>query len=71
MPILGFPAHENLSTIDTNLGLRDVAQAVKWVQENALALGSQSDRIVLAGHGGGAALVSHLLDSGLISNLLY
>jgi acetyl esterase/lipase len=41
-------------------GLRDVAQAVAWMQQHAAELGGDPRRVVLVGHSGGALLAGRL-----------
>lgn len=55
---------------DSNIGLRDVYQALQWTHENIASFGGDSDRITLGGHGSGAAIVSSLSLNPFAANLL-
>lgn len=55
---LGFLAHEDLSSRDGqsvsgNFGLRDTLLALRWVRDNAEALGGDPDRILVFGESAG------------------
>lgn len=64
----GWLAHPELIEEDEagstgNQGLWDVRMALRWASDNAEALGADPQRIVLAGHSGGGAVVCALLTS--------
>jgi para-nitrobenzyl esterase len=57
----------NLSTFgpeyqdSVNVGMLDIVQALKWVEQNVTAFGGDPDNVTVFGESGGAAKVSHLL----------
>ncbi|KAL0820645.1 hypothetical protein ABMA28_006480 [Loxostege sticticalis] len=53
-----------------NAGLKDVVQALKWIQENVAGFGGDPNNVMLLGHGSGAALVDLLTMSPLTEGLL-
>ncbi|KAK4170004.1 Alpha/Beta hydrolase protein [Cladorrhinum sp. PSN259] len=52
--ILGFPNAAALKPGESNLGLLDQREAIKWVRDNIEAFGGDTDRITLWGHSAGS-----------------
>lgn len=60
LPIPGVP---------TNLGLRDMLFALKWVQRNAAAFGGDTDNVTVFGESAGAMAIADLVTSPLAKGL--
>lgn len=69
----GFLDLTELSTagirFDTNLGLRDVLCALRWVRDNIAAFGGDPDRVTLFGESAGGGIVTTLLASPAAAGL--
>ncbi|MEI7914885.1 MAG: carboxylesterase/lipase family protein [Mycobacteriaceae bacterium] len=58
---LGALGFLDLPGFDTNVGLRDVLAALRWVRDNIAAFGGDPDRVTLFGESAGAGIVTTLL----------
>jgi para-nitrobenzyl esterase len=72
----GFFAHRVLSAesgrgVSGNQGLRDVIQALHWVQENAAAFGGDATRVTVFGQSSGAGVVNALLTAPAAGSLFH
>jgi para-nitrobenzyl esterase len=54
---------------DSNLGLRDVLQALHWVRDNIAAFGGDPSRVTLFGESAGAGIITTLLTSPAAAGL--
>ena len=70
---LGFVEMSAYSTpeqpFDSNIGLRDVLLALRWVQANIAAFGGDPARVTVAGESAGAGIVTTLLATPAASGL--
>jgi para-nitrobenzyl esterase len=57
------------TTFDTNLGMRDVLFALRWVRDNVAGFGGAADRVTLFGESAGAGVVTTLLASPAAAGL--
>ena len=57
------------TTFDTNLGMRDVLFALRWVRDNVASFGGAADRVTLFGESAGAGVVTSLLASPAAAGL--
>ncbi len=66
---LGVEGFLPIPGIPTNLGLRDMLAALRWVQENAAAFGGDPTKITVFGESAGAMAISNLVASPLAKGL--
>ncbi len=66
---LGVDGFLSLDGGDTNIGLRDQIAALRWVRDNAAALGGDADNVTVFGESAGGASVACLLGSPLARGL--
>ncbi|SDZ27273.1 carboxylesterase/lipase family protein [Herbiconiux ginsengi] len=72
---LGFLDFSSLGSaevpFDTNLGLRDILAALRWVQQNIAAFGGDPGNVTLFGESAGAGCVTTLLTSPAAEGLVH
>ena len=56
---------------DTNLGLRDIVEALKWVQQNISSFGGDPDDVTLFGESAGGGCVTALMTSPHATGLFH
>ncbi|TYR17636.1 carboxylesterase family protein [Corynebacterium urealyticum] len=56
--------------IDTNAGLSDIIEALKWIQANARAFGGDPERITIFGESSGGAMVTALMTSPALEGVI-
>jgi len=66
---LGIDGFLPIPGVPTNLGLRDIIAAVKWVRSNIGAFGGDAENITLFGESAGAMAVADLVTSPLAQGL--
>jgi para-nitrobenzyl esterase len=66
---LGVEGFLPIPGIETNLGLRDVLAALRWVQENAEAFGGDPAKVTVFGESAGAMAIGDLVASPLAKGL--
>lgn len=66
---LGVDGFLPIPGVPTNLGLRDMIAALRWVRANAAAFGGDPDNITLFGESAGAMAIANLLASPLAEGL--
>ena len=60
---LGIDGFLPIPGVPTNLGLRDILAALKWVRENARAFGGDPDNVTVFGESAGAMAIADLITS--------
>ncbi|MBU6266804.1 MAG: carboxylesterase family protein [Sphingomonadales bacterium] len=66
---LGIDGFLPIEGIPTNLGLRDMLAALRWVQDNAAAFGGDAGNVTVFGESAGAMAIANLLGSPLARGL--
>ena len=66
---LGIDGFLPIPGVPTNLGLRDMIAALKWVRENIAAFGGDPDNITVFGESAGAMAIANLVASPLAKGL--
>lgn len=56
--------------IDTNAGLSDIIEALRWIQANARAFGGDPERITIFGESSGGAMVTALMTSPALEGVI-
>ena len=56
--------------LDTNAGLSDIIEALKWIQANARAFGGDPERITIFGESSGGAMVTALMTSPALEGVI-
>lgn len=57
------PSFDKSDSSGGNLGIKDIAAALRWIKSNIAAFGGDPKRVTLLGHDTGAALVNLLFVS--------
>ncbi|KAK2587219.1 hypothetical protein KPH14_002959 [Odynerus spinipes] len=68
--VLGFLKTGSKGNAQGNYGLMDLVAGLHWLRENIEAFGGDSERLVLLGHGTGAALANFLAVSPMAKELI-
>nr|WP_047167458.1 carboxylesterase family protein [Sphingomonas sp. Y57] len=66
---LGVDGFLPIPGVPTNLGLRDMIAALRWIRANAVAFGGDPDNITLFGESAGAMAIADLITSPLTKGL--
>lgn len=66
---LGIDGFLPIPGVPTNLGLRDMIAALRWVQDNAAAFGGDSRNVTVFGESAGAMAIADLVTSPLAEGL--
>jgi para-nitrobenzyl esterase len=68
---LGIEGFLPLEDVPTNLGLRDMIAALKWVKDNIAQFGGDAGNVTLFGESGGAFCIAALMTSPLAKGLFH
>ncbi len=68
---LGIEGFLPIPGVPTNLGLRDMIAALRWVQDNARAIGGDPGNVTVFGESAGAMAIANLIVSPLAKGLFH
>lgn len=68
--VLGFLKTGSKGSAQGNFGLMDLVAAIHWLRENLPAFNGDPNKLILMGHGTGAALANILIASPIVGDLI-